>query len=351
MFCGRCGKKIADDALFCPGCGADLSAMRAKPAGTRGATDPDATTAPGSGPAVPASGAPAPDPADGRLAEQISRTRRRSRRRIPMVLIIVLVVLAVAGAALAATYVYRTFVAPPQQEEPADGQDAPAGEASDEEDAEQDGSADEEPAEEGSEGRAQRAVYDDVLSRYHDSQEQGWAGAADSDLADLASLGVIVDARTDGNSGITYSQLESGTVSYAYADLGGDGVLDLVVAVVQPDGAYQVIGLFSTDGTQVTSLMNGDLLARSWWRVLDDGRVLNQGSGGAATGSLLVYRVEGGALVPDASATMTGGSFNAWSSDPDASVDDPQQVWQELSELPDADLDWQALEDFSPAGE
>lgn len=158
-------------------------------------------------------------------------------------------------------------------------------------------------------------------------------------------------ARTDGNSGITYSQLESGTVSYAYADLGGDGVLDLVVAVVQPDGAYQVIGIFSTDGDQVTSLMNGDLLARSWWRVLDDGRVLNRGSGGATTGSLLVYRVEGGALVPDASATMTDGSFNAWSSDPDASVDDPQQVWQELSELPDADLDWQALEDFSPAGE
>lgn len=346
MYCGRCGKKIADDALFCPGCGADLSAMRAGSAGAgaRGSATPGTTPAPGTTRVAQASATPDPAEtrADGRLAEQISRTRRRSRRRIPTVLIVILVILAVAGTALAATIVYRTFIAPPQQEQPADEQAAPA-EGEPEEDAEQN---------EADEGRAQRAVYDDVLTQYRDAQAQGWSGATGSDLPDLAALGTMASVPQETWMGEYYYADLGTTLSYAYTDLGGDGTLDLVVAARSDAGGYVVLGMFSTDGTQVTSLTNGDINSRSYWHVLNDGRVLNEGSDGAASNSRLAYRVEGGALVPDESATTNeDGTINAWSADPDKDVSNGQAIWQELSGYAEQGFDWQPLEDFSPEAE
>ena len=134
---------------------------------------------------------------------------------------------------------------------------------------------------------------------------------------------------------------------YAYTDLGNDGVLDLVIGVVQDDGNYQVIGLFSTDGTTTTSLMNGDITARSWWYVLDDGTILNSQTSGASSQNLLVYTVMNGQLTPDRSAYLQDGKFLSWNSDPSVQ-EDPQTAYQEIENAPRATLDWQPLDEFEP---
>lgn len=333
MYCKQCGKQISDDVKFCPRCGAAVGV---------GTNEANATSR-----AQITSDAPSTTPMSGGIAEQVNSSKQHSRRRMPMVLIIILVTLALASAAFAAVYIYTTYIAPAQEEQPA--QVEPEADENNETAEE----PEEEPAEEPeepdttSEEREQRAVYDGILNEYRDSQAQGWSNASESSLSDLSSLGLIVDLQQDMNTGLSYDTLESGTVSYAYTDLGNDGVLDLVIGVVQDDGNYQVIGLFSTDGTTTTSLMNGDITARSWWYVLDDGTILNSQTSGASSQNLLVYTVVNGQLTPDRSAYMQDGEFLSWNSDPSVQ-EDPEAAFQEIQNAPRATLDWQPLDEFEP---
>lgn len=329
--------QISDEVKFCPRCGAAVgvsvneSSKQSRAEIGQTANDVQSNT-----------------PISGGIAEQVNSSKQHSRRRMPMVLIIILVTLAIASAAFAAVYVYTTYIAPAQEE-----QSAQVEPEADENDDTEEAPA-EEPAEEphepdiSPEEREQRAVYDGILSEYQGSQAQGWSNASESDLPDLSSLGLIVDTQQDMNTGLSYDTLESGTVSYAYTDLGNDGVLDLVVGVVLNDGDYQVIGLFSTDGTTTTSLMNGDIAARSWWYVLDDGTILNSQTSGASSQDLLVYTVMYGQLMPDRSATLQDDKYFSWNSDPSAQ-EDPQTAFQEIQNAPHATLDWQPLDEFEPA--
>lgn len=340
MYCKQCGKQISDDVKFCPRCGAAVGV---------GTNEANATSR-----AQITSDAPSTTPMLGGIAEQVNSSKQHSRRRMPMVLIIILVTLALASAAFAAVYIYTTYIAPAQEEQPAQVEpEADENNETAEEPVEEPAEEPEEP-DTTSEEQEQRAVYDGILNEYQDSQAQGWSNASESSLSDLSSLGLIVDTQQDMNTGLSYDTLESGTVSYAYTDLGNDGVLDLVIGVVQDDGNYQVIGLFSTDGTTTTSLMNGDITARSWWYVLDDGTILNSGSYGASNNNLLVYTVNllvytvvNGQLTPDRSAYMQDGEFLSWNSDPSVQ-EDPQTAFQEIQNAPRATLDWQPLDEFEP---
>lgn len=336
MYCKQCGKQISDDVKFCPRCGAAVGV---------GTNEANATSR--ASVEQIASDAPSTTPMSGGIAEQVNSSKQHSRRRMPMVLIIILVTLALASAAFAAVYIYTTYIAPAQEEQPAQVEpEADENNETAEEPVEEPAEEPEEP-DTTSEEQEQRAVYDGILNEYQDSQAQGWSNASESSLSDLSSLGLIVDTQQDMNTGLSYDTLESGTVSYAYTDLGNDGVLDLVIGVVQDDGNYQVIGLFSTDGTTTTSLMNGDNTARSWWYVLDDGTILNSGSYGASNNNLLVYTVVNGQLTPDRSAYMQDGEFLSWNSDPSVQ-EDPQTAFQEIQNAPRATLDWQPLDEFEP---
>lgn len=359
MYCGRCGKKIADDVKFCPSCGARIEQIgageTAQTALTHAAarTAPQATMpaqAPASQPAVPSHSAgngaartqtvgDGAERNDGNLTEQVSTSRRHSRGRIPMVLIIILVTLALAGAAFAATYVYRTFIAPQQepQEQPAAPEEP-------------------EPAEEDdSEELAQQALYNDILAEYQESQEQGWTNATDSSIHDLSSLGAIVTTQESMNVGVTYDELMSGTVCYAYTDLGDGGALgleddsiELVIAVVQSDGSYQVLAVFSNDGSEPTSLMDGDLTSRVYWNVLDDGTLLQTGWDGASSGSLHQYAVVDGTLSSICSITMLDSSYTKIEASSGQSEPATQEDWDELANAPRAELEWEELAGFSP---
>lgn len=103
MFCTTCGKKIKDDAAFCPFCGSQVGASSA-PSMTEVA---NAQTQAG-------------------LDEQVRATRSRARRKMPMVLIVILVVLGLATAAFAANYIYQTFIVPQMEANAPDESVAPA---------------------------------------------------------------------------------------------------------------------------------------------------------------------------------------------------------------------------------
>lgn len=315
MFCGRCGSAIADDARFCPHCGADVTQMA--PA--------DSST----------SYAQAPDAASGDLGAQVAHTRRRSRGRMPLIRMIILALLAFAVTAAAAIFIYQVVIRPQlEAQAQRDAQEQLAAEQAADEQAQADELA------------AQRAVYNDILTQYRDAEAAGWAEARDSELSDLANLAFIITMQQDMNIGVTYDQIASGTLSYAYTDLGADDMLDLVIAVTHDDGSYQTVGVFSCDGKRVTSLMDGDLLSRSYWDVLDGGRLRNKGSDGAMAGSTTIYTVADGELVLERSIAYTDSAFTETFADSSTAPAD-NHAYQQLAQEPTCyDLEWQPLADF-----
>lgn len=361
MFCPQCGSNIGDNVSFCPQCGAQLGApvKQDAPSGAVPSADPGTTRSTavptGTGTTFTTSTsstsnmkAPEPpvasaqEPEADTFAAQVSRAQTRSKRRLPMILIVILITLTLAATAFAATYIYQNIILP-QLEEQAQ-QDAEADLA-----AQQEAEAE---AQEAAEAE-QRAVYDDLLTTYRDSQAQGWANASSSTLNDLASLGVIVDLREDMNVSVTYDELTSGTVSYAYADLGNDGTLDLVIGVLIGSGdEYKLIGAFSTDGSATTSLMNGSLLMRVTWDVTRDGYLRALGSDGADSASVQLYTVENGTAVSAQHLSRIGTSYYSYNDDGSTSPTDSDTFNTAADAAQTSfDLDWMPLEDFSPSSE
>lgn len=339
MYCQQCGSNITDGASFCPQCGARLDNVPANAANsvTVSAAQADAPEAP----ATPDAGAKANEPAADTFQAQVTRARAQSKRRLPMFLIVILITLALAATAFAATYVYQNIILPQLEEQAR--QDAEAERAAEQE-AEEEAQADEETA--------QRAIYDDILATYRDSQEQDWANASSSTISDLASLGVIVDLQEDMNVSVTYDELTSGTVAYAYTVLGNDGMLDLVIGVLTGNGdGYKLIGAFSTDGNGTTSLMNGSLLMRITWDVTHNGYLRSTGADGASAGSVTLYTVEGGAAVVAQHLGYSGDSYFSYNEDGTTSPSDAHEYQLAANDAEtNFDLDWTPLAEFERAG-
>lgn len=339
MYCPQCGSSIADGVSFCPQCGARLDNVPANAANsvTVSAAQADAPEAP----AAPVAGAETNEPAADTFQAQVTRARAQSKRRLPMFLIVILITLALAATAFAATYVYQNIILPQLEEQAR--QDAEA-ELAAEQEAEEEAQADEEAA--------QRAIYDDILATYRDSQEQDWANASSSTISDLASLGVIVDLQEDMNVSVTYDELTSGTVAYAYTDLGNDGTLDLVISVLTGNGdGYKLIGAFSTDGNGTTSLMNGALLMRITWDVTHDGYLRSTGSDGARAGSVTLYTVENGTAVVAQNLGYSGDSYFSYNEDGTTSPSDAHEYQLAANDAEtNFDLDWTPLAEFERAG-
>ena len=350
MYCPQCGSSIGENASFCPQCGAKLGTATEQDA-SHSSTDAPAgsettfaasASSHSSTNATDQHAAPAQEPGADTFAAQVSRAQTRSKRRLPMLLIVVLVTLALAATAFAATYIYQNIILP-QLEEQAQ-QDAEADLA-----AQQEAEAEAQAAAEAE----QRAVYDDLLTMYRDSQAQEWTNASSSTLNDLASLGVIVDLQEDMNVSVTYDELTSGTVSYAYTDLGNDGTLDLVIGVLTGSGdEYKLIGAFSTDGSATTSLMNGSLLMRVTWDVTRDGHLRALGSGGADSASVQLYTVENGTAVSAQHLSRIGSSYYSYNDDGSTSPTDSDTFNTAADAAQTSfDLDWMPLEDFTPSSE
>lgn len=133
-----------------------------------------------------------------------------------------------------------------------------------------------------------QAAYDTLLSQYRMAQENGWKTAA-GDSADLQSLGSYL---TSSTSNVPADSV----VSYAFTDLGNDGVKDLVIGGVTPSGTYDVYGVYTGNGSTPASVMKGDLGAKSWWQVLTDSTLAHFGEGGKGVGATERLDIKDGKL-------------------------------------------------------
>ncbi len=374
MRCPGCGTEVPQGSRFCPVCGTAPSPAPERPEAGRIAFERGDTAE------LPVINLPEDVLHQGPLRTHISESRAKSRRHMPLFLLVLMSLLfAVTVAALiVATYVFFEQVVAPflqqraaelvqiqeesvEREEPADGAAAyvapyvapaaPSAAAS-----APDGTAPSNPAAPApapvalEDDPAHQAIFNDILTAFHDSQALGWANALQSDLSDLRSLGVIVVTQEEYNVGITYSQLMGGTVSYAYADLSGDGELDLVIAAVQDDGTYQLIALYASDSADpaqavATSLMNGATATRASWRVRDDLAIEWGGADSAWSYTSKVYALEHGALVETESFGYD--DYGYWREDAAGERSYiTLEEYQELTTTPSADLAWRPLEDF-----
>lgn len=247
MFCPQCGKENPPQARFCHDCGSALPAdagapaqppQDASPAPVAPAAPAQVTRTQVTAAAVDPTPAPVPAPASGDavqgdVAEQVKQARGRTRRKIPVVMLVILVALACASAAFAAHYVYTNFIAPALEQ-----QEKPAAKKTEEKT--------EEKAEPEDPEKAQKAVFNDVLSAYQGAQANGWPATSFDDT--LSSLSEIKGGRQlyQGTAHPYYYD-QNEELKYAYADLNSDGTLELLIAAINGE-EYAPVEIYANNG-------------------------------------------------------------------------------------------------------
>lgn len=315
------------------------------------------------------------------LSSHFTEAQEESKKRLPMVLIIVMFVLflvAISTLAIATYYIIENYIEPIIRELTVptiydDNAEEGTGTTLEDGGGQQDGAtgtqlvqppapaitapaAPTPPAGDGGGGTpatpvateddpVKQAVYNNLLAAYRDAQAQDWQNALDSEYQDLVSLGAIMITHTDSNVSVSYDQVENGTVSYSYVDLGDDDTLDLAIATVQDDGSYQLLGLFNTDGAEPISIMNGAVSTRSNWKVREDLTIESGGSLSAWEYRANVYEVAGSELTSVAAYGYD--SYGYWSEDSEGNrTYISLEEYQELRNAASAMLEWHPVSEF-----
>lgn len=134
---------------------------------------------------------------------------------------------------------------------------------------------------------AQPDPYAQTLDLYREGIAQGWDAEqyAANELCYLCGLETAQDA-----------------LGWCETDLNGDGVTELIVG--NGSVIYDLYTL--SDGQPVLVLSGGE---RNAYFILEDGRILNQGSSSAASSFTACFRLEGTELVPEKSVIFDTGSW------------------------------------------
>lgn len=338
MFCQNCGSKLKDGARFCTACGSPVAAPASAPVAS-GASNTNSQS--GHCSSEPNPYMPAGEQASTNFGDQISCARRKSRKRVPMVLIVVLVVLGLATVAAAAVYVYNTyFREEPQTEVQREIETEP------------------------------HDVYNQVLDDFKASEDNSWAQDGRSELADLYGVQRLASGHIASNSGDspTLNDLELGTVSYAYYDLGQDGTDDLLISVAKNNGETKLLAVYTTDGSDAVSLTDGGIADGAIWRVVSGGqltyyKVFGDDEGSDVRSENVLYTVAGGKLqVQDSYWTALFGqtgvdrSFSYGYHGPVGDADNSERltsntISDKFDSLPNASgVDWQPLSGWSHWG-
>lgn len=221
MYCSTCGSKISDDARFCPVCGAATSAGVGSSA---------------AGPVPAASNAQG---TRGDLGSQVKRARRLSLAALsPTVLGLLIAFFVLTTVAVAAALIYFNIYLPSQRQGGEQGQAEQAAEPTVEESE--------------SEQISDASAFDSKLTAYREALSSGWqvdAGSVDDDVAGVAEL---LGGATASNA--VSDEQASWVASYAIEDLNDDGLSELVVALVGPDGGYRPLAVYATDGATVSTV-------------------------------------------------------------------------------------------------
>lgn len=255
MYCASCGAKIKDGARFCSACGKPLdvddapaNAQQPLPSGTpKASADRKAT----SDPAVSRAEGPSPVPSDHMsFAAFMMQRRQIGRFAVPTFVTILAAIIFTAGVAYALVKAYEAFVLPQaqQQEQPA---------------AVEKKSSKKKVA---ATNKKARKAYEGVVARYEDFAsycEQKGAGAASYD--DWAQ-------GRGGDSGLGQifvynNQTAPGFLSYYYAfdDLSGDGIDELLVGFVDAQNDISaIVGAYCfVDGEAVSVMPSSEMVEGS----------------------------------------------------------------------------------------
>lgn len=255
MYCASCGAKIKDGARFCSACGKPLdvddapaNAQQPLPSGTpKASADRKAT----SDPAVSRAEGPSPVPSDHMsFAAFMMQRRQIGRFAVPTFVTILAAIIFTAGVAYALVKAYEAFVLPQaqQQEQPA---------AVEKKSSKKKVAATKKKA---------RKAYEGVVARYEDFAsycEQKGAGAASYD--DWAQ-------GRGGDSGLGQifvynNQTAPGFLSYYYAfdDLSGDGIDELLVGFVDAQNDISaIVGAYCfVDGEAVSVMPSSEMVEGS----------------------------------------------------------------------------------------
>lgn len=329
MYCSTCGSKISDDARFCPLCGAATSA------GVGG-------QAPGPSPAT--SGAQG---SRGDLGSQVRRARRLSLAALsPTVLGLLIAFFVLTTVAVAAALIYFNIYLPSQQQ---GGEQAPA---------EQPVDAPEDEPTPDDEQPSDAAAFGPKLLQYQEAQSSGWQvgeGAADDDVAGVAAL--FSDA-TAANA--VSGEQASWVASYAVEDVNGDGLGELVVALVGPDGDYRPLAVYATDGTEVSTVA-ADLPSSQPQTITLCADGTTEISQTGQWGSVVVMGSEGGAPVELSrfewglsQGSLTWSSYERGELVGEGEAGGLDEVFAHMPEIDDEPyegLDWQPISSYGGAAE
>ena len=326
MYCSTCGNKLADDARFCSFCGAPTTAS---PQG-----------------AVPAPVAATPAQAgQGNLNAQVKRARRLSFAALsPTMLGLIIALLVCATAAAAAVFIYFTVYLPaqhaaqPQAEQTLDtpqhenaGVETPASDTS---------------------------VFNRKLAQYQTALRSDWkvdADEVDEDVAGVAGL-FGNDAASNGVGGASASS----TVSYAIEDVNHDGRLELIIALVDENGSYRPLAVYTTDGSDVSTVVSDAPSAQpTTITLLEDGSVELDQTG--QWGSVVIVDIEDGAAVERmrfewglSQGNLTWQLIEGGETTGEGEAGDLEEVFAHMPTIdntPYSGLDWQPLSSFDSSAQ
>lgn len=235
MFCPVCGTKVGDNARYCTGCGASLSALH------QGGVDASARVSQAeaynlAGPANPASfGSPAPAPQQPKRSSMLDflvEKRQIGNRFVPTFALIIASFIAAAGIAYAAFMLYKNVIEPNMQQP-----------VQREQTAKKDNEHQKASGEDGREKANKEAhiAYNEVLNQYREAFADGSLEQGDEDNGfvydDAVESPYWTDCQKDSKyplfnyfidvpgTGITVQGMR-----YLYKDLDGDGVDELLIA-------------------------------------------------------------------------------------------------------------------------
>lgn len=357
MYCPYCGTKLDDDAHFCTACGMPIpcrtkSGLHDSAEGSETGDMADSSPSsfvPAYGDLLGTKASQASEGAarrvKGGLREQISEMRGGVRRKALSIPLIAVVVLAMAIVAFALAMVWYFFIAPALEQRGVEPVQAEAATTSAEtvEAASQatTGVADDEDA--------QKAVFDDVLAQYKAAQDRGWT----SQESDTENLTMLEEAIAGPVQSIDST---ASTISYAFFDSDGDGILDLAIGAVKPTGDYQVIEVFASDGEVATSLIGISFGARVHYNIAVDGRVWFSTYGSVNTGLTVVSGASHGKW-----ETLDRFGYDYSGTDPSTKYYYRGNTENRISESEykalassypgPAQLDWHPLSEFTPVGQ
>ncbi len=329
MFCPQCGKENPPQARFCHDCGSalptdalsqasqDAPAAPAGPEAPAQVTRAQATATPDASDPAPAPAPASADAVQGDVAEQVKQARGRTRRKIPVVMLVILVALACASAAFAAHYVYTNFIAPALEQQ----EEKPAVKKT------------EEKAEPEDPEKAQKAVFNEVLSAYQAAQNDGWPASSFDDT--LSYLSEIKGGRQlYQGTAHPYYYAQNEELKYAYADLNSDGTLELLIAAINGE-EYGLVEIYANNGGTAQRVGAG---SQDWpfvFPTLFKSGEISIGSRTYGGGASYFHIESDGTLTLDASLTneqiLTGQS----------TFSDPGEAYAV------GDFSWTALADFA----